>query len=749
MAGEASPQDNSQQDNSRSLEALAAAFRAKPGPATRAKVESFLLRHPKDADGALARLVLFNGDTTAQGRAALGQAKSYLPALVDYVDYAQAATALAAKDYAAAAAFTEAVVASPLAQRSPTLGKALLTGLEAYRELGDGEKMLRLLNRHGKALTEAQRLYYAGWAAELSGKASEARKNFARLQVDWPRTTQAQDAAQRLPVAHLTLEEQTRRAFRLLDTGDPRGARTALLALVPKLSGKEQDLARVRAGVAEYRLRLSTAKATLGALQVNDPAADAERLFFLLLAARRANDNATVGDAIAALNERHPNSPWRMEGLANAASQFWTAGEAAKSLPLYQACAEEFQAKPESRPCAWRYALASHLTRQAEAEDRLLAYLASDPAGGQASAALYFLGRNAEQRQDRGAAKTYYTRAIALFPNHFYAELSRERLEEAKLSAVAERAEVAQKLDRIEWGEGPVVPSFNPSPATAQRMKRAELLARGALYDWAEGELRHEGRGSPESAVLALAAAQMAERRGAPDVAVRYIKSLYPSYVNLPMSAVTAPLLRLAYPLPYKDDLLTQAFKNELDPYVVAGLIRQESEFSPQALSRSRAHGLMQIMPATGQELARRMKLGRFSRSMLFDPRTNLAMGTYYFKRLADSWGGNLAQALASYNAGRGRVTQWMKRFGGEAPDDMAEFVETIPFEETRNYVQQVLRNAAMYKRIYGPRPLVVVPPAEPVVSAPKKAAPVKKSAPVKKAAPKKKTPASKQPIKG
>jgi soluble lytic murein transglycosylase len=84
---------------------------------------------------------------------------------------------------------------------------------------------------------------------------------------------------------------------------------------------------------------------------------------------------------------------------------------------------------------------------------------------------------------------------------------------------------------------------------------------------------------------------------------------------------------------------------------------------------------------------------------MLFEPAVNLQMGSFYLKSLVDGLGGNLAQALASYNAGKGRVTQWLAR--GEYRDS-AEFVESIPFNETRGYVQSVMRNAGIYKRLYG-----------------------------------------------
>jgi soluble lytic murein transglycosylase len=241
--------------------------------------------------------------------------------------------------------------------------------------------------------------------------------------------------------------------------------------------------------------------------------------------------------------------------------------------------------------------------------------------------------------------------------------------------------------------------NFEANAATKRRMNRADLLARGALYDFAELELRNDAKGTEQAHLLAMAAARMANRRGAPDQGIRYMKSIFPAYLNLPINAATLPLWKLAYPMPYKDPLLTYSFKNELDPYLLAGLIRQESEFSAKVISRSNAHGLAQIMPATGRELARRLGIKGFTPSMLFEPTVNLQMGSYYLRSLMNSLGGSLEQALASYNAGKGRVTQWLQR--GEYKDP-AEFVESIPFNETRGYVQSVMRNAGIYRRLYG-----------------------------------------------
>jgi soluble lytic murein transglycosylase len=153
---------------------------------------------------------------------------------------------------------------------------------------------------------------------------------------------------------------------------------------------------------------------------------------------------------------------------------------------------------------------------------------------------------------------------------------------------------------------------------------------------------------------------------------------------------------RTAYPLPYREPLENEALRNRLDPMLVAGLIRQESAFSAEAVSGRNAVGLMQLEPKTGVVLARRLGV-KFSRARLFDPEYNLRLGTVYLADLLSA-NGSPEAALAAYNAGVDRVTLWT---AGQNYTETPEFVESIPFTETREYVQIVLRNAELYRQIY------------------------------------------------
>src|SRR6202011_4264615 len=138
--------------------------------------------------------------------------------------------------------------------------------------------------------------------------------------------------------------------------------------------------------------------------------------------------------------------------------------------------------------------------------------------------------------------------------------------------------------------------------------------------------------------------------------AIRYIKSLAPNYLLFDKGAAPDKFWKLAFPLPFRDSLERYSREHGLDPFVVAALIRQESEFNPTVVSRAHAYGLTQILPLTGRELSRRLSIQSFRPDMLFLPEINLNIGTYFLRSLLGRMHGRWEATLASYNAGPSRV---------------------------------------------------------------------------------------------
>lgn len=155
---------------------------------------------------------------------------------------------------------------------------------------------------------------------------------------------------------------------------------------------------------------------------------------------------------------------------------------------------------------------------------------------------------------------------------------------------------------------------------------------------------------------------------------------------------VSGPTMRLFFPL-WFFDLVEPQSGEELDPLLVTALIRQESAFNIKAQSRVGARGLMQLMPATARMLAPVRK------SKLFDPKTNIALGTLYLRKRLAQYNGDVELTLAAYNAGFARVDEWKRRY---PTDNRILFIDLIPFKETRDYVSSILRNYYWYTKLYG-----------------------------------------------
>ena len=156
---------------------------------------------------------------------------------------------------------------------------------------------------------------------------------------------------------------------------------------------------------------------------------------------------------------------------------------------------------------------------------------------------------------------------------------------------------------------------------------------------------------------------------------------------------------QFAYPRVYYKHILESSLEFGMDPYLILAVIREESRFDPGVVSWAKAHGLMQIIPSTGKGIARLMGIRPYYRSRLFEPRTNIRMGTYYLSTLIKRFNGNVYLALAAYNGGPNNVKRWWSKKSKDA--DIDEFVEYIPFYETRRYVQKVMKSYREYIRIY------------------------------------------------
>jgi soluble lytic murein transglycosylase len=683
---------------------LVRAWRESPTAARRAAVESYAAAHSQETNGALAQLAL--GVVAYEHKeyaAAIGALRKVqrLPQIADYTAWYLAASRVESNDTAGIANDLSPTHNTP--RPSPLSARAWLLEARAL-ETTEAAEGARILREHYGELPQPEGDVTLADCYRAANDLVHAADFYQRVYYQYP----TGEAATRAGAALLTLKDamgdaypppaprlMLRRPDRLMEVQEYALARSEYRSLADQVAGLERDQARVRIGEADF-LKGSTkvACAYWRGLDLGESEADAERVFELGECARRQGDDGEMMSAVERLGRQYPKSTWRLKALVSAANRFLLVNRPDDYLPLYRAAYQDFPADAAAGVCHWKVAFHAYLHGQADAGELLREHLRSYPAHATAGAALYFLGRRAEQEGDWALARACYQRLLQAFENHYYAMLARERLGRPEIAGAGASAETARFLAAVTYPERKPVPAESTSATTA-RIERSRLLRTAGLGDLADSELRFGARTDGQPPLLAM---EMAGAAGAPHQAMRIMKSMAPEYLNLALGQAPRRFWEMLFPFPYRADVVRAAREKNLDPYLLAGLIRQESEFDPQARSRANALGLTQVRPATGRLFARQAGIKRFSSRLLFQPAANLKIGVSIFSSLLEQNGGKLEETLAAYNAGPNRAAEWLAWNTYREP---AEFVESIPFTETRDYVQAVLRNADVYRRLY------------------------------------------------
>ncbi len=672
-------------------------------PAGYAGVQAYARKHAGEDAGALAWLVVGYAHIIdhdyEKAIDPLNRAKPLAGDLRDYVDYYLGTCYLQngrqAEALATLANFGESHPDSLLVRDADvSYANALLSE-------GRGTEAVGLLEKDRlPARSDIELALGRGYAAlGQNGKAAEA---LANVYFNMPTSADA-DAAyselRKLPLVPLGTPQQLKTRAELLVKArrfsDAADADRELLSQVPLA---ERDTVTLALADALYRAgRDREAKTELTRLSEVSSDQAAEKLYLLGQIAWDASDNDTFYRSVDELRETAATSTWLESALLSCANLHLVHHEYDQALDAFRELQQRFPTGARASYAHWKAAwLTLRQGRTEEAKKLFEEQIALYPSGNETSAALYWRARLAEEDNDPAMARAFYQELIDRYRNYYYAELARERL--AKLPAAAADPPDYPVLDHIPpLRHGDKIELSEP-PADDLHVEKAQLLGNGGLVDFAVREL--QAAAATDGGNWALAAeAQLYIDTGHYDRAIEVMKHSVPSYFAVDFPMLPREYWEALFPRPYWAELKKFSLANSLDPYLVASLIRQESEFNPLAVSRANAVGLMQLLPRTGKLVAHEEKLRRYSASELFTPAVNLELGTRYFRGMVDQYGGSFEYALAAYNAGTDRVDEWL---GEGKYRDAQEFVESIPFTETREYVQAILRNASVYRQLYG-----------------------------------------------
>jgi peptidoglycan lytic transglycosylase len=569
-------------------------------------------------------------------------------------------------------------------------------------------------------------------AALAAGDRKRAADAWLRVYYEFPLTEAARNAADALvPLRDVVTKTDSKRdlgrALIVFGAKHYTDARNALMELQPQVSGDDKEVVELRIAECDYFLKRYAAARDGVRPYLENAARRAEAQFFYLSALRGLGDVDESTRLTRALVDAFPDSTWSSEGLNNLATHYILTDEDELAAQTFKELYEKFPSGPYAERSAWKYGWRSYTTgNYAETVRVFESAAATFPRSDYRPPYLYWSARAREKLGQREAAQARLRLVHTDYMNSYYGRLASRLLPPVKAEAAQPRPAALQS------------PASTPSPApvgspppTAGLIR--QMLSAG-LYDAALEELRFAQKAWGTSPAIEATMAWVYHERGELRRGISAMRRAYPQFLAEGGEALPAEILQVIFPLTYWDAIKKNAALYELDPYVIASLILQESNFDPAARSGANAWGLMQIVPSTGRRLATAVGIRRFNTAMLTNGDTNIRLGTLYFKRLVSQFGGAY-YALASYNAGENRVVRWKMERPGMDED---EFIDDIPFPETQNYVKRVLGIAEDYRRLYGegeghPSPVVKAPASKkPAASSSKKKTTAKK-APAKK----------------
>jgi soluble lytic murein transglycosylase len=668
-------------------------------------VEGYARQHP--GEGAAAAYLALGHAYMLDRRYAdaantFRQASTSGTALDDYADYLEAQAAIQAGHGSNAYALLD-----HFADRHPESifnANAPVLLANAYLQQNNPQAALKVLT----PLTETTQMqsahadfrYALGRAYQMSGDTPHAGTTFRRLYIALPLSPEAAQARTQLQAMGMTLSpiEQKVHADELFNAKRYAEAGEEYHAIERNSGGLTQadhDALSIYAAACDMKLKRLSRKDVERLPNTSDDSA-ALKQYLLAELSRNEGDQANHDALIAQMVQQYPHSRWLEEALYSGGNMYLLKHDPKQATYHYSLLVKMFPNSTYASSAHWRAAWMNYRLRNyAEAARLMDEQIEGYPGGIEVPSALYWRGRIYED-QDRNFAQAmnYYRVLASCYINFYYAGLARERMNVLKGQATVEAP--ASVLNSV---RKPVVPFLTGElPENEPHLIKARLLANAALNEYIGPEIQ----ASPTSNEWgALAQAEIYASYGEYTRSLQSMKRSGFSFFSLPMDEVPAIYWKLLFPQPYWTDLVANAQKNGLDPYLVASLIRQESEFNTGVVSHANAWGLMQLLPSVGKSMAKKQGIKGFNPNMLLNPTINLELGTENLKLVLDRFGGQAEYALAAYNAGDVPIRQWMS--SGDYKD-IPEFVESIPYTETREYVQAILRNREIYRALYDRR---------------------------------------------
>jgi soluble lytic murein transglycosylase len=702
-------------DQESGLEELRQTVRAASGRPSVEDLTRIESRYPRTRTAALARFL----------RGYLYYAAQNYPAALEALDARAISAATAIGDYALfyrgeseAASDKKSAARSDytaIYSKHPDSLKARdarLRAAESAVAVGDPSAAVKDLARLVES-KDADAIYITGTAFEGTGKTEQAIALFRQIYYELPATAASMQAEARLNALSVSpkdhpgsFAEERSRADALFEArqyADSSAAYERLLARFPEAD--RLDEIHLRHGVSLLNNK-QQGQAITALTRVSDRNAElhAEAMFYQAEALRRASRSAESSVLVDGLVNHYPKTRWAVEALYNLATYLNKQERESEAASRYRQLLASFPKSSYAPEASYNLGWSAYRSKNyADAARILEQHLASYryPETKFIGEACLWAAKSEERLGHKSRALALYDLINQRYHYGYHgyiAGLRAAALRKAEPSLKSEQPKPGSDLEAISAN----VAYFEPARETADgseavRVAKATDLEAIGLQEFAVRELNAALEASPASPRLNLRLAQLYSRRGEPFQATLVLRKAYPDLYSYRDGDVPREAWEIFFPMVAWGTLKQEAKRYGVDPYIACGLIRQESVFNPNAISRAGARGLMQIMPATGQLISKRQGNGAISAADLYNPVLNIKLGMNYLAQMLGEFG-RIEYAAAAYNAGPGRARAWIAARGTM---DIEDWIENIPFSETRGYVQGVLRYAANYQRLY------------------------------------------------
>lgn len=539
-----------------------------------------------------------------------------------------------------------------------------------------------------RALVAYRRLYFY---APASGESAEAASAISRLGSTLSPAT-AEEA--------ITRADKLQQAKRFSDAAQ---AYSDAFARFPDTATPEAQLRRVIAA-ANVR-KTADAVSALNSIPSSAGETRAEALSYVAQTFARTKQWDQARAMLEELRRSYPASQFTPRAFVAVGQIAEDANNDADASYFLRTAVSAYPESIEVAQAQFDLAWATHQQKNFAESSKLLtehlAYYADKNTDNRGRAG-YWAARDSERAGKLAEARALYNAMQGRYDANWYGYLAKQRLDAMLRAGVGTvpvkpfpaGSVVARAIANLQTV---TVAEETAGVNEDKVIAKADELNNVGLNDWALEELASVSDTAGTSPKVNLAIARIYRSEEDNVRALNVLKKSFPDYSQMKPEELTREQWDVFYPLSYWDMIVQESRAKNLDPYQVAGLIRQETVFMTRARSGARAYGLMQLLVPTGMLTAKKYGVDRtISEESLYEPRLNIQLGTAYLRDQMDKFG-RIEYVAAAYNAGPLRAVQWR----ASLPAEIDEWAEAVPFKETRGYVQGVVRNRLQYQRLY------------------------------------------------